>query len=254
MQVLVSITNAREARLAAANQIEWIDLKSPTNGPLGAASPDTQRKVLAEGLPGTLSLACGEIDQPFAQVQPGFHFAKLGLSGLGLAVDWRQRWRRWAEQLPSRCVPVVVSYADWSVCQGLALDQAIQFARAQNTQYVLIDTFDKMGPGLISGLARWPLFSGADPVSNPQQAIQQAVDWAQHRGIRLVWAGKLTLADAELLAHTGAEVAGFRSAICRRERAGEIDTQKLAALADRQLAWSRRKTLPTNLNPTTLSN
>ena len=133
MNILVSVNSGKEAKLADQAGASWIDLKDPTAGPLGAATPETQQLVLdaLQSSPAKRSLACGDLAQWLLLPCPpaplaGFHFAKMGLSHLtSIACSrqepdgWRSVWYRWAGFLPAGCQPVVVSYADWETCGGL---------------------------------------------------------------------------------------------------------------------------------------
>ena len=48
MRLLVSVVSAREARRALAGGADIIDVKDPSQGPLGAPSPRVLSEVVAE--------------------------------------------------------------------------------------------------------------------------------------------------------------------------------------------------------------
>ncbi len=98
--LLVSVRNAHEAHAALEGGADVIDIKEPSNGPLGRASDADIREVLqvvreiSEQTP--VSAACGEVCDLGAEVSvplpAGLTYAKLGLSELADDKKWYRRW------------------------------------------------------------------------------------------------------------------------------------------------------------------
>src|SRR5262245_51735828 len=114
--LLVSVRTPWEARCALAGGADWIDVKEPARGPLGAASPDVWRAVRAvvpAGVP--FSTALGELPEcmsraPSPEDANGLDFLKVGLAGVG--PDWPRTWARLRESVPG-VRWVAVAYLDW---------------------------------------------------------------------------------------------------------------------------------------------
>ncbi|MCA0175936.1 MAG: hypothetical protein LCH73_06565 [Proteobacteria bacterium] len=214
MRVLVSVRNVAEAALAAEAGVDFIDLKEPANGALGAlplaevrAGVATVRRLApaarvsatvgdwpAEALEAVTAqaravAACG-VDDVKVGVPPGADALLVRLGAL------RQ------QGLP--IVPVLL--ADGGVPRTLPSGFAA----------VMLDTQDKLGGSLRQ---RLPLAELAAFV----RAVQAGGAWA---GL----AGALTLDDARALAPLAPDFLGFRSAVCAGPRAGALCRQRLDAL------------------------
>ena len=91
--LLISVRSADEARIALAGGADVIDVKEPSRGALGAATPfvwDEVREVVAGCRP--VSVALGEllddeIDE-LAAATAGCEFAKIGLAGCQGITGW----------------------------------------------------------------------------------------------------------------------------------------------------------------------
>ncbi len=231
MEVLVSVVNEEQGIQAAAAGARWLDLKNPALGALGCAAEDQQRAFLrgVQSCPDVRrSVALGEFieytNTELPQPVPGFHFAKLGTSGLtGAEADgsfldfdapprWLQRWLAWYQALPLGTVGVLVLYADAASCGGIGIEAGLQIAERFQLPYVLVDTFDKTAGGLFTILRR-----------GRRQQIPQWIMQARQQETHLAWAGQLTLADLRQLQRWQAEIAGVRSAVCRLEINGSLD-------------------------------
>ena len=221
MQVLVSVRDVAEARLAAAAGVHFIDLKEPATGALGGLPPGRVAEVVAmlRGRP-----ACGRIsatigDWPARDLAPilararavaacGVDYVKVGVAdgpdatALVAALGGLQ-----AEGLP--VVPVFLADAGpaWSL-----LAQAL----GHGFPALMLDTQDKRGGSL---LARWPM---AD--------LQRFVAQVQAAGRLAGLAGALLGGDVPALRRLAPDFAGFRSAVCAGDRAGALDAGRLAAL------------------------
>ena len=113
-QLLISVRSAEEAAIAVRGGADWIDVKEPSRGSLGAADVSIQREVVA-AVNGErpVSAALGELIEQSGSdsLAPGVAFAKVGLARAADCSDWRERWRQWADALPAAVHPVAVAYA-----------------------------------------------------------------------------------------------------------------------------------------------
>lgn len=254
MKILISASSSDEAVIARTAGVSWLDLKDVHSGPLGKASLTLQQSVLElYRIPQdiehstVLSVACGELvdsSEP-APVLHGFDFAKLGLSKVATFSDpreWKNRWQLWAAALPARCSPVIVCYADTQAAEGLSFQQALELARENSVKNILVDTFDKQAGGLFEALSLWP--SSGEP-NFPERSgsadivpdcvdpdrvlatVKSAIQIAARYQIRIVWAGRLGFQQAARMAQVGAEVIGFRSAVCESDRGSMLCEAKI---------------------------
>ena len=120
-QLLISVRSAVEALEALAGGADWIDVKEPRRGSLGAADVSVMREVIAAVAGQTpVSAALGELldsETPqfhsFIESLPtGLNFAKFGLAGCARRSDWRTQWQAAIQRLPHSIQPVAVVYAD----------------------------------------------------------------------------------------------------------------------------------------------
>lgn len=251
--LLVSVRDADEAGEALAGGAGIIDVKEPAAGPLGAASTAAIAAVaaaVAGHRPWTF--ACGELAaaapsggeglsprDPRALVErvlaepalpPAARPAavKAGLAGLD-----GTRWPAWIGRivrgLPEGTGFVGVAYADHRAARAPEPRAVIAAAAAAGCVALLVDTFDKSGPGL---------FGAAAP-----HAVEGWVLEARAAGLPIALAGRLTPDDAALAAAIGADVVAVRSAVCRGprgasggadgDRLGRVDRDAVRAVRER---------------------
>ena len=222
-QLLVSVRSVAEAEAALRGGAEWIDLKEPASGPLGAVDAEVARKVVAHARGrASVSAAAGElIDWPTSisrellQVD-GVSQLKLGLS------KCRDRTCRDAWLAAQRVIAaagkelVAVSYADDVAAHSPAPAAVAALAIDAQCRWLLIDTFDKQGPTLLECLAVPELC-----------AIFQHV--RRHR-LTTAAAGRLTPAAIAELPLESVDVVAGRSAACGGDRAGMVCAEHVAAL------------------------
>src|SRR5690606_19914351 len=100
----------------------------------------------------------------------------------------------------TRCGIVAVAYADAPAAESPSIDEVITLAAEQRCQGLLIDTFDKAGPGLCALLS---------PVTLTRHA-----ETARRAGLLVALAGRLSEDDLDVVRVAGADVAGVRGAAC----------------------------------------
>jgi uncharacterized protein (UPF0264 family) len=231
MKLLVSVVDAREARLAAAAGADIVDVKNPAEGALGAASPAViagVRDAVPPGLP--VSAAIGDMpDLPgtaalaaLGAARSGATFVKVGLFGVSTAEDAVALLRMVRDGVAGVPGTVVVAgaYADARrVPHGpLAPELLPGVAHAAGVGVCLLDTAVKDGRGLLEWLG--------------PEALASLVAEAHAVGVQVALAGALRAEDLPVVRETGADIAGVRSAACGDgRRTGALDTGRVRGLA-----------------------
>jgi hypothetical protein len=222
VSLLVSVRNAEEARAALAGGADWIDVKEPARGALGAAEPDVVCKVLA-AVDGRcpVSAALGELVD-LSPSQPNklpamISHAKIGLARCEGISDWPRRWRQ-AGRLHAPAAPVAVVYADWRAAGAPAPWEVLKEAHAVGCKTVLIDTYFKRGESLFDA---WP----APQLGEFCQSVREFRS-------RLVLAGSLAAESIPRAVALAPDLVAVRGAACRAGRQSPICEQRVRALAD----------------------
>jgi uncharacterized protein (UPF0264 family) len=221
--LLVSVRSAEEARAAIAGGADWIDVKEPLGGPLGAADPAVWRQVQeAVGYRLPLSAAMGELieqsetSDPPAQSLDGYRFAKAGLSRCAELSDWQTAWRRWAESLPRGVAPVGVIYADWAAVGAPSPEQTLAVTARRGAKAALVDTFDKSRGGLFAHLAAGEL--------------ERLLRTARSLGMLTVVGGSLNVETLPAALRASPDVIAVRGAACLSGRDSAIDEASVRRL------------------------
>lgn len=217
--LLVSVRDAAEARAALDGGAAIIDVKEPANGPLGrpaAAVVEAVGRVVAGRRP--LTVAGGELAETGFGDETDWHAVVAGAAGVkvglaGAAADhprWEDRLRRWFARLPPAVARVAVAYADWTLARSPQPGEVIDAASRLGCAAVLIDTFDKSGPGLLTGCC--------DP-----DAPAGWVAAARQAGLRVAVAGRLGLEGIAAAWNLEPDVVAVRSAVCSGGRFGRVE-------------------------------
>lgn len=236
--LLVSVRDPEEAAIAVAAGAAIVDVKEPRNGPLGRPeSPIVAAVAAVTGRHAPLTLAAGELaaaDEIPAHLldvlrllPPGVPpplAVKAGPAGL-TRVGWRTAFERLRGRLPAGIDAVAVAYADWRRARAPHPDDVLAEAIAAGARAMLIDTFDKQGPGLFA--------------TAPRRVVGGWIRAADAAGLTLAVAGRLTPADVAEAFNLGAGIVGVRSAACEGGRDGRIAAprvQPLVRLVDTRAA------------------
>lgn len=221
MKLLVSVRSVAEARLAVAGGADFIDLKEPGQGALGALPVATIAAVVqalgAEGCTLPVSATIGDVAMDdmatiAARVQAvgacGVAYVKVGIEAVPAARDVLAMLARLGR---ARLAVVPVFIADHGI-EGALVERAL----ALGFPAVMADTADKHAGSLFDRV--------------PEAELQDFVQCAKARGTLVGLAGALRLADLPRLRALKPDFAGFRSAVCAGTRAGELDIERLRAL------------------------
>ncbi|PQO44669.1 (5-formylfuran-3-yl)methyl phosphate synthase [Blastopirellula marina] len=220
-QLLVSVRNAEEADAALQGGADWIDVKEPSRGSLGAADPQVWREVVqtvSGAVPVSVALgevADGDVSIP-AEAFHGVAMAKYGLANLAAQTDWVSLARRAYQQIPTACAPVAVYYADAARANCPPLVDVIRFSQEVAASAILIDTHVKDGRTLF------------DFLSCDQLAL--AIAQIQQSGAMAACGGSLSINDLAKVAGAGADVLAVRGAACSGQRTDAVSLQRVRQL------------------------
>lgn len=216
MKLLVSVRSAAEALDAAEAGADFIDLKEPRAGALGALPLDTVREVVAvlrARYPGChISATVGDfaaeevepvVDRARATAACGVDYVKVGIApgatGLLSALA----------ELDAAIVPVFI------VDEGLD-DTLLAQAGALPFPAVMLDTAHK---------TRGSLFDAV-----PEHRLRDFVEAARARCQLSGLAGALRAEHVPALQALSPDFAGFRSAVCAGTRTGALDAGRVRDL------------------------
>jgi len=228
MRLLVSVSSAAEASEALAGGADVIDAKDPLAGALGAVSADVLREINAivagrRPLTAALGDAAGEAAIECAArtfAAAGAVLVKVGFAGIDCARRVASLTaagvRGAAAGSDGGAAVVAVAYADADRVASLAPAVLVEVAARAGAEGVLLDTADKLGPGLRELI---------EP-----RALAAWVSEAHETGLLVALAGKLTADDLTFVRDTGADIAGVRGAACDGGRTGRVTADRVRLL------------------------
>lgn len=221
--LLVSVRSADDAEAALRGGADWIDLKEPLRGPLGAVDAGVARDlamIVAGRAP--LTAAAGElVDWPRSPSHSllnvgDIHLLKLGLKDCG-HMDWRRAWNVARLQIVAagkQLVPVI--YADHDAAGSPCPAEIVEHAAMSSCPWVLIDTFDKSAGSLSDYLNDF--------------ALRELLLHIRAVGKRSVVAGRLRPSTIAALPLDLIDVVGVRGAACGGDRDGVVRSELVAEL------------------------
>jgi (5-formylfuran-3-yl)methyl phosphate synthase len=228
MRLLLSVTDAREARVAAEAGVDIVDVKNPAEGSLGAPRPGViervrevvppERPVSAAigdlpNLPGTAALAA------LGAARSGAAYVKVGLWGTSTTDEAVAVLRAVREAVDGGAVVIAGAYADAERVPGGSLPAGAVVAAARRARVggCLLDTAVKDGRGLFDWLT--------------PKALAALVAEAHAAGLEMALAGALRAENLSVVRTTGADIAGVRSAACHDgRRTAPLDADRIGRL------------------------
>jgi uncharacterized protein (UPF0264 family) len=223
LKLLVSVRNAGEAEAALQGGADWIDLKEPSRGALGAVDAAVAREVVscvAGRAP--VSAAAGELrDWEIGQSREllevdGLSVMKLGLSGCR-GCFWQPRWNSVHAEIEATGKDLAaVIYADDAAALSPNRSEILQVANDSSCQWILVDTYDKDAGSIVSAL------------SAPQ--LKTLLSAARYGDRTVVMAGRLQLETIASLPLEVVSMIGVRGAACDGGRAGVVSRERVAEL------------------------
>jgi uncharacterized protein (UPF0264 family) len=236
-RLLVSVSDAEEARAAIEGGADIIDAKDPHHGALGPVSLAELASIRRAVGPGPLlTAALGDAAEDSglwtlgsgsatgclesaarSYAQAGAALVKVGCVGKPAAVGaFLAAAVRGAAR--ANAGVVAVAYADANGAAIETLYTMLDLARAAGARGVLVDTADKSGPGLPSLVA--------------PACLMEWVSRVRAAGLLAAVAGSLSLVDLPVVASCGADVVGVRGAACDGGRLGRVTAQRVASLSE----------------------
>jgi (5-formylfuran-3-yl)methyl phosphate synthase len=228
MRLLVSVTDAHEARVAVEGGVDIVDVKNPAEGSLGAPRPgviERVRKVVPPerpvsaaigdlpDLPGTAALAA------LGAARSGAAYVKVGLWGTSTMDRAVAVLRAVRDALDGGAAVIAAAYADFERVPGGPLQPGavVAAARRAGVGGCLLDTAVKDGRGLLDWLT-------------PEE-LATLVAEGHAAGLEMALAGALRAEDLNVVRATGADIAGVRAAACRDgRRTAPLDTERIGRL------------------------
>lgn len=211
ISLLTSVRNIEEARVVAVAGTDWIDLKEPRLGALGAVPYSAACAVVAE-LGGSLpvSATIGDCWECPDEMPPRVaKMAATGVSHIKIGL-YAQRPDLSLLRTIERCVAVAGRVI--LVCFAEAPPDRADIRRLAATGVVgvMLDTAKKASANLLELLA---------PV-----ALEEFVQTARSERLLCGLAGSLRLEDIPRVASYRPDYLGFRGALCRQsERGGDLE-------------------------------
>ena len=230
MKLLVSVTDAREARVAVEAGVDIVDVKNPDEGSLGAPAPGViervrevvpaERPVSAAigdlpNLPGTAALAA------LGAARSGAGYVKVGLWGTSTEDEAVALLSAVRDALDGGVAVIAAAYADAERVPGGPLPPGAVVAAARRARVggCLVDTALKDGRGLFEWLG--------------PERLAALVAEGHAAGLEMALAGALRAEDLETVRATGADIAGVRSAACQDgRRTAPLDADRIARLRE----------------------
>jgi uncharacterized protein (UPF0264 family) len=229
--LLVSVRDRDEAVVAAAAGAAIIDVKEPDRGPLGRADPAVTAAILsavagrapvtlaggelAAGVEAILGHVADVLERLPAEAAPPVA-VKAGPAGIAPR-SWRDSFARLRAGLPAGIEPVAVAYADSQAAAAPPPEVILEQAVEAGITTMLIDTFDKRGPGLFA-------------VATAER-LRSWIAGAAAGGVSIALAGRLSAADVGAGFDLGAAVCGVRTAACQGGRQGRVSAHLVRGLA-----------------------
>ncbi len=232
MKLLISPVDEEEAADAIAGGADIIDVKNPREGALGANFPWVIKRI-RELTPKNVETSCTIGDVPnlpaamslaaLGAATTRVDYIKVGLHGTKTkdeAVYLMQNVARAVRECNPSIKVAAVGYADAQRIQAVDPLQIPAVAHEAGVPVVMVDTAVKDGKNLFTFLA--------------MSQLREFIDEAHGYGLQVALAGSLTKDCLSTIYSLGADVVGFRGAVCTfGDRVnGRITKPKVRELAD----------------------
>jgi uncharacterized protein (UPF0264 family) len=229
MRLMISVVSATEASQALMGGADFLDIKNPAEGSLGAQFPRVLREIkeLSSGkieisaaigdmpnLPGTAALAA------LGAATCGVDYIKVGLHGLRSEGEAKLLMREVRDAVREFNTSIIAAcYADYERIGSLNPECLPRLAASANIRGCLVDTAVKDGRTLLDFM-------------NPD-TLHSLAEQAHGAGLLFAVAGALQEQDLFLLKDIGADIVGLRTAVCRdNNRAGPLEPFRVRSLVE----------------------
>jgi (5-formylfuran-3-yl)methyl phosphate synthase len=217
MKLLVSVRSVEEALLAAEGGADFIDLKEPRNGALGALPLATIRDCVAAMRHFNLPVSATIGDSPDNVTDAVRRVADCGVDIVKVGIE---------RNAAARDVLTMLSACGHPVVPVLIIDRGLDVALVTcaaglGFAGLMLDTADKRAGSLFDCV--------------PLPVLQHFIDRTRATLPMCGLAGALRIEHLPRLMALAPDFAGFRTAVCAGDRSAALDPQRLHAL--RQAAW-----------------
>lgn len=235
--LLISVSNLQEYETVAQAGVDVIDLKSPSAGPMGMVKESVIADVLAAKqqhgpVNSQMSLALGELEEwnparQWPEILNTFDYLKVApRCGEQTELEqWNDCLRRLVEQsqvtddLESSPQWIAVAYADDELAGTPSIEHMLPQLDALPLSGLLLDTWNKKGPGLLHYYSA--------------EQLKSFCERCHEKGLLFGLAGQLK-AEEMLPLSDCADVIGCRGAVCEQsDRGRAVSAEKLRELIQR---------------------
>lgn len=238
MKLLVSVRDVIEASAAIEGGADIVDAKDPASGALGAVTLDVFRDIhgVVAGVRLVTAALGDALDEATiertaeAYARSGARLVKVGFSGIASRARVASLLGAARDGAASHAGVIATAYADADRVASLNPFAMIDAAAAAAAAGVLLDTADKLGPGL--------------PGLMSPGMLSSWVGAARDARLLVALAGKLTVDDVAFVMDTGADIVGVRGAACDSGRTGRIVAARVRALRSAVARRSARAPAP----------
>ncbi len=220
-RLLISVRNATEALAAVRGGADIIDVKEPSAGSLGMASPEAIAEIVrtvsqvAPNVP--CSVALGELLDLNGTKTPcipvAVRWLKMGLSGCRQHTDWYARWLSARNAMRPHGSWIAVAYVDAEAAYAPPIREVLEAAIETRCAGLLLDTFSKNGGTLL------------DAVSSHE--LREITCKARTAGLMIAVAGQLRRCDLPTILAAEPDVIAVRSAVCRDQNRTAVMEESL---------------------------
>jgi uncharacterized protein (UPF0264 family) len=211
LEILISIRSSEELIDAIEGGADIIDLKNPNEGSLGAAFPWLIKKVRNHGDNFTLSVAIGDMPNlpgtaalaAFGAAICGVDIVKVGLLGpnsFNEGVTLLKGVVKATKVVNQNILVVGAGYADFKFFNGINAIDIPAICNSAGADVAMLDTYIKDGRKLF------------DFIDTEQ--LRRFVSKAHEYNLLAALAGSLEPKDIITISELGADVTGFRGAVC----------------------------------------
>ncbi len=225
MKSLITVTDADEAEVVSDQRPEIVDIKNPSEGSLGASRPSRIEEICDEiagdseisiaigdcpQLPGTIGLAV----EGALRFDPDY--IKIGLKEAETIEEGVEIIRtavKTVDRNNTDTSVVVAGYGDYKASGTLEPKNIVEVGSRAGADTVMLDTLSKDKGNLLDIL--------------PRSELEGFTRYARQNGMDVALAGSLTTEDIKKVDNIGADIAGFRGAVCEQGRESSINSEKV---------------------------
>lgn len=229
MKVLISIRSLEELQPALEGKADIIDLKNPNEGSLGAAVPSFIKKVKKLALNNLVSAAIGDMPNlpgtaalaALGAATSGADYVKVGLFGVTNeeeGIKLMTEVVNAVKEYNSDVLVVGAGYADSRSFDGVDPLKIPNIMKSAGAEIAMLDTAIKDGRRLFDFLNL--------------KELKHFIDSAHNLNLLAALAGSLRTEDLSIIKQLGADIVGFRGAVCSNNdrKKGVVTTARVAKI------------------------